>query len=92
MREMTRSCFETASSSAAGSVTSRDWAVVFLVLPMNCFALARVRQANDQSEHIQLKTRVPKQLGNTGSFQLGENIRLIWEFRDERRVRGKYRR
>ena len=43
---MIKSCAETASLRAFSDDTSTDFAVAFLMSPINCLALDNVRQAN----------------------------------------------
>ena len=48
MREMIKSCAETASLRSFSEDTSTDFGVAFLMSPINCLALDNVRQAKYQ--------------------------------------------
>lgn len=50
IREMIKSCAETASSRSFPEDTSTDFGVAFLMSPINCLALDNVRQAKYQKK------------------------------------------
>ena len=50
IREMIKSCAETASSRSFSDDTSTDFGAAFLMSPINCLALDNVRQAKCQKD------------------------------------------